>query len=1025
MAIVGKILRIFARVAVFFLRKIPAALGVLLLAQIGLLYVSVSEVRVPAFVADILSDVLEKEGLKCTFGRLYLRNLTALTAEDVRVATFHGDDPLLHVRRCVIKLAPSAIIDGNPIPKVVFLDGVELFCPDKYSASGRSERLVSDGVLAVRREGGMIKISSARCRVAGASFVAFGEIPGTRAFFIPKSVPAEKFSPKTEPPVAGSGEKQDSEKKSSQGKKAAREAMRKKIASELGVALGALSKTLNRPDLRELLGGASFVGELGHKDNASQATLKLTAFLPSIDVPEAKFRAEKITATQGFSGNFAEQKFSIDGDFRIEAETVTLLGGTAGFSEPVFARADGLAFATRVPVDSLSNASPLSIFPKRAFFEMRKLRAATLSQGAFSIEGFRAEISPETKWGVPVGVRFTANAFSGQQKLLAQGVLLAGTGKPSLDFDYNFSFDEREILAFPQLRFLAKQDDLKKLRFLENPELRGNVRFSPGLKFSRANVELLAGGTECGDIKLCALNVAGTLTEGAISFPKIQAIGGNFLANADVFSELSKTGDFRVRAWGSINPRYIDGRLGWFWDRIWRDIYALPAERVPRADIEVHGNWGENWEYVFGAIAGENGWCNGVVVDKVRLRVFEDPLMIAAFDMDFTRGDDRVFGNLQWHYAMEPWYHYRDFRFLFNGGIPPKLVLQIIGEGLPEALSELETAGAGKAVVKGFFSGEPELYPDQMLVNIDGEVPGEFSFFGIRGENFRGKIFYDTGTVYVGDPFVANAGKGSISGKIRVKLPEVGHGADGSKVEISLNVDGVQRMRFEEALAAIGNHAESGDDDDDVPVENANSSDVPAEKSSEKIAENSSKKETNAQPSKPDESSVSGTFAGTMTLPDLDTLDGIGTLGLKEEKLFELQIFGGFSRLLSAMGIDLTTFNLNQAEGSFVVRDGTIFLPDARIFGESGEVDLQANIEIPELNVKGEAVFRNLRGTRIPLLGKIVKLGSASTELLPVEISGNAENLEWKILPTISRIWSTPDAKYGIPPEKKSSSEEE
>jgi len=1007
MPILGKILRVIAGAFVFFFKKMPAVLGLILLAQIGLLYVSVSEVRIPAFVAKFFSKSLEKEGLHCTFGSLYLRNLTVLTAEDVRVETVCGNEPLLRVRRCAIKLAPSALLDGNPIPKFIFLDGAEVFCPASHSASGRVEQLVSDGVLAARRHDGEIEIFSARCRIAGASILASGKIPGTRAFFVPADSDDENFSQKIET-------------KSSATQKTSEIAAN--LSSKISSAVGAFSKALHRKESRNLLKGSMLIGELGADKKSSRATLALTAFVPVVDVPAARFRLEKITARQNFSGNFSERKISPEGDFRAEVASAIFSGGAAIFSEPTFARADGLALSTRLPAVAFSaNAELSERLPGRIFVEIKKLRVATLTQGAISFENFCAKISPEKTWGVPASYRFATNVFSDSQKLLAAGTFLADFDAPSLDFAYNFSFDKKEIFAFPQLRFFAKQDDFKKLKFAENPELRGSVRFSQGMNFERANIEFLAGTTECGDIKLCAVHAAGTLTKDAVFVPKIHVIGENFSANADVSLELPDIGNYRVRAWGSINPRYIDGRLGWFWDRIWRDLYALPAERAPRADIEVHGNWFENWEYVFGAIAGENGWDNGVVVDKVHLRVFEDPLMIAAFDMGFIRGNDRVFGNLQWHYKMEPRYHYRDFRFLFNGGIPPKLVLQIVGEGLPEALSELETAGAGTAVVSGLFSGDPEFYPDKMLVNVTGEVPGEFSFFGLRGENFRGKIFYDTGTVYVGDPFLANVGAGTVSGKIRVTLPEVGHGAAGSKVELALNIDGVQRSRFEDALAAIGNHAESGDDDDSSDE----AAPVLAEKSSEKIAENSPKNVVPATTEKNDESRISGTFEGSMLLPDLDTLDGTGTLVLQEKNLFELQVFGGFSRLLSAMGIDLTTFNLDRAEGSFVVRDGTIFLPDAHIFGESGEINLQANIEIPELNIKGEAVFRNLRGTRIPLLGRIVKLGSASTELLPVEISGNAANLEWTVSPTISRIWSSPDAKYGIAPEKKSVPAEE
>ncbi|HIV03637.1 MAG TPA: hypothetical protein IAC75_00595, partial [Candidatus Spyradosoma merdigallinarum] len=487
-----------------------------------------------------------------------------------------------------------------------------------------------------------------------------------------------------------------------------------------------------------------------------------------------------------------------------------------------------------------------------------------------------------------------------------------------------------------------------------------------------------------------------------IRVPEIRALGPDFSANADVFTEFSPTGAFRIRTWGSVDPVYIDGRLGWFWERIWRDMKLAPSEKRPRADIDVHGNWGDRWERVFGAIAGENCFANGVLVDKVRLRVCEEPQIIAAFDMGFERGKDLVTGTLQWHYAMEPTYHFRDFRFLFEGSIPPKDVLQIVGEGLPEALSELETAGPGTAVVSGLFSGDDSL----MRVNVSGSVPGEFSIFGIRGEDFSGDIIYDNGVVLVGNPFSARSDSGTISGKILVRLPEDGAGAAGSVVDLDLELKNVRRSRLTDAFSALAAHV-------GAPAISSTPEKGAAETPPADEREESPEEGEDAEWSR-----VDAVFAGTMTVPDMHTLDAAGKFSLHEKDLFELQVFGGFSRLLASMNIDLTTFMLNRAEGTFTVRDGVAFFPDLRVYGRNGEVDVRADVAFPELKIRGEAVFRNLRGTRIPLLGRLVKWGSSSTEMLPVEISGTLNDIKWSVSPTLSRMWSDPDDDYGIVPER-------
>ncbi len=969
MAFFRKISALFLNASIFFVKKLWIFFTALLFIQIGIFYATISEIPIPKrFAEKLFSDILKEEGIRCSIGSASLRNFTVFTAQDIRVDTLGGNEPMLGIRRCAVKLSPGALFDGNWIPRFLYADGVDIYCLSANSVTGRSEKLITDGALISRRESGVISIASARFRAGGGTFVCYGECPGTRGFF---------------------GDFGISEDDSSDGNSAAGE----KWISVFSRNAGTLSRILNFPEVRAVLDSGSFLAHLSPA-GGNAAEIELFAYLPGVEISD-RFALNKITATQALSVVPANRRIFPKGGLNLHAESVSATFGDF-FSDKTRFAAVGVSVAAQLPGALFSaDASLDERLPRRVFVRADRARAVSFRNGVFDAGTVSCRIAPAEAWRFPAAYDFLANAVFGNTFLSAAGTVFASADRSSLSTEYEISLDLRDIFAFPQTRFIAMQNDVKRLRFTESPNLRGNVRFAPGMSFERANVELSAGETTCGERHLRELRVAGTLTPDGMVFPEIRARGSDFLANADVRTQFSSVGDFRVRAWGTIDPSYIDGRLGWFWERIWRDLRPAPSEIRPRADIDVYGNWGEKWEHVFGAIAGENCWGNGVLVDKVRLRVYEDPLMIAAFDMNFERGDDRVKGNMQWHYAMEPDYHYRDFRFLFTGTIPPGDVLRIIGEGLPEALSEMKTSGAGTAVVSGMFSGDPRYYPERMLVNIKGNVPGKFSVFGIEGEDFSGEIFYDNGVVLVGNPFFARADSGSVSGEIRVALPEDGHGADGSKVNLALNLKNVRRSRLADALAAVASHIVQ-------PMDNDEKKSVPAEE--EEKTE--------------DLSEIDAVFAGTLTIPDLRSLDASGNFFLRDEDLFELQIFGGFSRLLSAMKIDLTTFHLDRAEGNYTVRDGAVFLPDTRIFGESGEVNVRADVSLPELEIKGEAVFRNLRGTRIPLLGKIVQWGSASTELLPVKISGTLENPEWSVLPTISRIWLPPDDGYGIAPER-------
>lgn len=948
-------------------------LAFLLIVQLGVLYVAVSDIRLPESVVARMVKSLEKEGLKCSAEEVRLRNLTVLTAKEVRADLLTGGDPLLSVRRCAVKLTPSGLISGNFIPEFVYVDGAKLYCPSINSSSGLAEELITDGALLAQRNDGVIKISAARCRLRNAPIVAWGTIPGTRTFF--------------------EGDREDESlfpvKKSS--------ASAEKISAVISRFSGALSSALRERFLTTFLDSGSFSAEFEMRGNSAAA--RLSACWDEIDFRE-DLVLKDVWGTQTVLISPGAKCISPDGAFRLFAEDVAFSRGE-NFSERIWVHAKNADAAGVLPKAIFSGTDDfMSYVPDEIFLRFEKISARNLTLGEFAPECVLLKIASSEKPFNPENLEVEANLWFGDSEFALDGRLTL-SATPTLDLQYEFSFDKDSLAAFPQMHFLFQNEDFKTLRFAEFPRVFGRVRFTEGMVFERAIFEITSGNTRVGTLDFEDLCFAGIVTPELFRLEKIRARGKDFLANADIYSEFADGGAFRVRAWGSVDPSYIDDRLGWFWSRIWRDVKIAPGAKSPRADIDVHGHWGNRWENVFGTIACEDCYANGILVDQVRLRVYEDPFLIAAFDMGFLRGENFASGCLQWHYKAEPTYHYRDFRFLFEGSFPPKDVLQIVGEGLPEALDELSADGAGTATVRGFLSGTPLYYEDRILVNIDGQLPGKFSIFGISGEDFCGKIFYDNGEIFVGSPFTARVGNGEIAGDVHVILPKNASGKEGTDVKLSLDLNRIPRARLLDMLSAVGSRVEGAKSIEDVPEAFV-------------AAEDSAGPE--------DDALLSGTFFGEMILPNIQSLNASGTIFAEDEDLFELQAFGGVSRLLSTLKIDLTTFPLNRAEGSYRVRDGIVFLPDLRIFGESGEINVQADVFLSDLSIRGEAVFRNLRGTRIPLLGRLIAWGSSPTELLPVSISGTIKEPEWKIAPKISRIWSSPEKKFGVVPEEKTES---
>ena len=126
-------------------------LALLLFAQIGLLYIAVSDIRIPDFIIKRILEKTESEGFYVSVGDVRLRNLTVITARDLSIGTSHGNDPFLRVRRCAVKLGPDALISGNPVPQLIYAAGTEYLCPSIISPTGKSERIFSEGTLILRK----------------------------------------------------------------------------------------------------------------------------------------------------------------------------------------------------------------------------------------------------------------------------------------------------------------------------------------------------------------------------------------------------------------------------------------------------------------------------------------------------------------------------------------------------------------------------------------------------------------------------------------------------------------------------------------------------------------------------------------------------------------------------------------------------------------------------------------------------------------------------------------------------------
>ncbi len=946
----------FENATKFFLN---GALLTTFITQAGALFLAQNEIVVPEFLVDFFAEKFAPEGTKISLGKIKIRQLSIFVAEEISLSNSAGTAPIFSAKNAFAAFSLENFeraIFGDFFPKKLFVDDAEFHCPAPNSVSGTTEKIFTNGrFFFVRERRNVLKIKAAQFRFGNIPIFGDGEFPFWKTkFFLKNQKKSDGNSP------AGTTN----------------------FLVEISKIAGVFSEAKRN---------------LEHFEESENLSLQIAA--------EALGNGNAAISASFFCENFYEADFNIRlKNFSAEATEIFDVGNANFLKNPTLKifleNADFVLgndfletwnFSTRnvgifVPIN-VSAKNLDEIFPKKISVRAQKISAENFLHGNFEV------VSPISE--IEFFDEFSLENFRSRTNFLFAGTpfsISAKVAPEAVSVEFSLSPNVEKLLEIPQISAVVPED-VKLLKFHDFLEIHGNAEFAKNGNFRSVNFEANSGAATWKMIEATAIFARGNLTStsgnGVPEKLKIDLAtvrGKTFSTNAKVETELNSDGNYRIQAFGTTEtPEAMNDFLGWFWWRIWKNVRRAPAKNPPRFDIDVYGNWSSKsrWEHVYGAIAGEHAiGGKDVFVDKIRLRVVEEPALISAFDMGFEKGENVVSGTLQWHYEFEPQYHFRDFRFAFTGTMPPHDVFQIVGEGLPETFKKFlvrEDAGTADVFGRIFYKNGN---PDDLHIAVSVDVknaPGDFEIFGIHGKDFSGKILYEEGVIEV-SPFFAKIGNGFVRGEIFVEFPE-NIDVAGTKVSIDLAARKVTKTELADVFGAL---------------KNAMNSSVPANENSAKMESLSELLAKDPGVGEVDLSSIDLDFSGTIILPEIASLKASGAFSLNDPKLFDLHLFGKFSELLNAMKFSLTSFEFTNSASNFDVEVGKIFFPDMRITGESGEIEVSVNYEIESDKIDGSAVFAQKRFTEIPLLGEVVDLVSSSTKLLPIKISGTIKEIDWK-----------------------------
>ncbi|MDR0535362.1 MAG: hypothetical protein LBG65_03270 [Puniceicoccales bacterium] len=952
--------------------------------------------RMPGFALQFVLDRLEESGIEVRCSDVYVRPTGVLEAESLDMCARGGDSPNFTVRHVAASVSLPALLKGKFVPKRAVLEGGVFYCPPSVSPDGR-RRVVLEDVRALLElaPDGWLHVNTVQGRYGAMPIVMRGEfLPGAR-----------KRKRTLEPPS---------------------------LTPEKWRAINFIAA-----QLLEIRPKFETFGRF------------------SLEVNGSRIEENNENGAVLFNITARGEDFRLPGLDKARAHGVQLA------CDSLF---DGSRFRPSGPVVLSARGFEWVLPPDAEFAPENATEPPTLRAG-----DVRFSVVPGAKWHFPSSMEFAACdvTMAGERMDYLDGfldwsglpMLLSARLRATSGTDTLFATAKgNPILRTLEASFATR---VTPARFLEHPAVRanlperlaslaihhpvhlsGNVRLGAGLRFKELRAHLDAGAATYEDFEVAGASADVHLTPAGIEVSNADVRAANYRAMGGFRTGFGEGDEFRFLLRGSTHPGYLGRFLGPFWVELWEQ-FSLRDDSLPRADIEIRGNWGVKHEFIYCGAAGENLAFRGAAFDKASLRIHESPDCIALYDMRAWQGERSATGTFQLHYIPPPVHERESFRFRFEGDFPKETSALLGGAELHDLLRPVvsdDPVSPVRTTVTGYVHSWASPTPERVQVVVAVDAPGNTVAWRLPFNNFKGSVAYDTGqaVITVDDATFARGSLGQNpapwSSSRPVDRPQrawLDLRPSSPTLHLDLELLGARRDSLVEAVKSL---AKVKDDPVATPrlatpsapvpaagvaapalpmpvgTAGAGATDPPPAAKGGTLAALAAPGAPAAPPeapaapaAPPDNSSVDIVFVGGITLPHLDTLDGSGSVRFWDPELPNLRLFLGFSRVLEKIGIRASTFNIEHAQGDFTVRRMGVYFPMLKITGKNALIECVGNYGIETDALDFRASFTAKVAQNIPGVKEAMSVLYKWTKLVPVSITGTLDKPEWKLDPTLFR----------------------
>lgn len=413
-------------------------------------------------------------------------------------------------------------------------------------------------------------------------------------------------------------------------------------------------------------------------------------------------------------------------------------------------------------------------------------------------------------------------------------------------------------------------------------------------------------------------------------------------------------GAFMLHLNGEIAPASLDRVLGEWWVSLWR---LFLVRENPYAFIDVEGHWGAATSVTKGRVLLNRFDFMGAPFRHVEVAVDADArravIGLHRLGGGDSEADGAVEGSATWDWSKPAGLAGPVVRA--EGDLQPWIAARCAGKEFGEALrglslprdrrfSLLLTPGA-----KG---------PD---VRTSIECAGAFSAWGVSGKTLQASTETAAGGMRV------QAKLGLAGGEARLTLD----GDPLHQTRATLGLKGCDPAQVGQLLNGLNA---------------TQTQEAPA-----------------ASPSAAKDGKLDLDFAGQLDLEKPRLLKGLGRYALRDPELKKVRILGDISKVLEALGVGATTYELSQAEGTFGCIGGRAYFPDLAITGPQARLDLTGEVDLQASTLDFEGDFSLPRKAGFNPID-LLNLNRALVSLTKIKLKGPISKPETSAIPTLKDI---------------------